>query len=314
MGRTRAAEMTSEYADSFSAQMRQFTLGPVSLLGTSFPSIRVKRTERMIRRSDEELFHVTVLTAGRGVAVAPRSGRTEAFKVGDIHLAHSSYPYDTRCFGVRGPASEQPRVEGLALDLPASLLPIPGHRLLDLLGRKLSGRAGTGALLTDFVLGAGRQAAVLDPAEASRLGMVVVDLIAAWLARELDAENTVSPEGRQRALLESVRLFVRHNLHDPELAPPVIAAAHHISLSYLHRLFAEHAHGETVAAFIRRQRLARAHRDLADPALMHVPIYAIAARCGMLGASEFTRAFKTAYGLPPREHRNHALASRAGSQ
>nr|WP_282203149.1 helix-turn-helix transcriptional regulator [Kitasatospora fiedleri] len=85
----------------------------------------------------------------------------------------------------------------------------------------------------------------------------------------------------------------------PRLAPPVVAAAHHVSLSHLHRVFTEHMDGETLASFIRRQRLAKAHRDLTDPTLMHLPIHAIAARCGIPRAPEFARAFKAAHGLSP---------------
>jgi AraC-like DNA-binding protein len=39
--------------------------------------------------------------------------------------------------------------------------------------------------------------------------------------------------------------FIWENLGDPNLTPGAIAAAHHISLRYLHKLF--HAEGQTVA-------------------------------------------------------------------
>nr|WP_324607676.1 hypothetical protein [Streptomyces sp. NRRL S-646] len=40
-------------------------------------------------------------------------------------------------------------------------------------------------------------------------------------------------------------------------------------------------HEETVAVWIRRQRLERACRDLVDPALCDIPIHVIAARWGV---------------------------------
>ncbi|MEU8352550.1 helix-turn-helix transcriptional regulator, partial [Streptomyces sp. NPDC048845] len=86
-----------------------------------------------------------------------------------------------------------------------------------------------------------------------------------------------------------------------------VAAAHHISLSYLHRLFAQRAHGETVAATIRSRRLEHARRDLENPALRTTPLYAIAARWGLPRAGEFSRAFKSAYGISPGEYRLRAL-------
>lgn len=311
MGRTRAADMTSDHVGTFTAQTRRHELGPVTLLWTSFPSIRVRRTERMIRRSDEELYHLTMLTAGGGRVRSHGTGRAETLGTGDLHLTNSSQPYDSSFFGLPGTGPGQPPAEGVGIDIPASLLQVPPHRLRDLLGRRLSGREGTGALLAQFLVGLDRQAAVLQPGEAYRLGTVVIDLLSAWLARELDVENVLTPEARQGALVGSVRAYVRNHLHDPGLAPPVIAAAHHISVSHLHSLFTRHSQGETVAAFIRGQRLEKAYRDLADPALHTLPVQAIAARCGMPRASDFARAFKAAHGLAPREHRHRTLAGPA---
>ncbi|MEU1290221.1 helix-turn-helix domain-containing protein [Kitasatospora sp. NPDC005856] len=306
VGRTRVCEATSAHVDTFAAQVRRFELGPVALLGTSFPSARFRRTERMIRSSDEELLHLTLLTAGSQTL---RRGRdqTETYGAGDLHLIDSSHPYDVQLFGVPGAGPGDARVEGVGIDIPRSLLPVPPHQLRDLLGRRLSGREGTGALLSEFLLGLDRQTATLGAAEAPRLGAVAVDLVAAWLARELDAEAVLPAEARRRSLVEGVRAFIRHNLHDPALTPSVVAAAHHISVSYLHRLFSQESPGETVAALIRGQRLERARRDLADPALSDLPIHVVAARCGIPRANDFGRTFKAAYGLTPRELRRQSL-------
>ncbi|MEU1284113.1 helix-turn-helix domain-containing protein [Kitasatospora sp. NPDC005856] len=305
IGQARQCEATSAHADDFTARVRCSGLGPVTLVGSSFPSARFRRSERMVRRSDgPELYHLTLLTAGHEVL---RTGaeQTEKLRPGDLLLLDSTHPYDARLFG-GGPG--EPRVEGIGLDFPLELLPMPPRLLRGLRGRRLSGREGTGALLADFLLGLDRQAAALRSAEASRLGSVAVDLVAAWLAQELDAETALPPDARRRALVEKVRAFVRQNLHDPGLTPSVVAAAHHISVSYLHRLFTQESQGETVAVWIRGQRLRKAHRDLADPALWDVPVHAIAARCGMLRAPEFSRAFKAVYGLSPREHRHRSLS------
>ncbi|MEU3573671.1 helix-turn-helix domain-containing protein [Kitasatospora sp. NPDC036755] len=321
--RTRVCDATSAHVDTFTARVRRLELGPVAFLGTSFPSARLRRTERMIRSSDEEVLHLTLLTAGRQLLGRGREQR-ERFGPGDLHLLDSSHPYDTLLFGtpsagpgqesVEGPVEGPGPVEGVGIDLPASLLPVPAHRLRDLFGRRLSGRQGTGALLAQFLLGLERQAALLQPAEAARLGAVVADLVGAWVAGELDAGHTLPHDARQRATVESVRAFVWRNLHDPALTPPVIAAAHHISVSHLHRLFTRYSHGETVAAYIRGRRLRKAHRDLADPALRALPIQGVAARCGFPGASEFGRAFRTVYGLTPREYRYRALGRPAGEE
>ncbi|MFI6152944.1 helix-turn-helix domain-containing protein [Kitasatospora sp. NPDC051170] len=314
--RTRVCDATVDSIEDFTAEVRRFELGPVVLLGTSFPPARFRRTERMIRRTDEEKYHLTVLTSG---AQTLSRGREHAeVRAGDIVMIDSWHAYDLHYFRADGPGrqagGEGGVIAGVGIDLPASLLPVRPDRLSDLLGRGRCGRQGTGALLADFLLGLDRQAARLRSAESARLGAILVDLVSAWVTQELDALNELSPTARGRGTVEGARSFIRHNLHDPDLAPTVVAAAHHISVSHLHRLFSEHSHGETVAAYIRSQRLGKAHRDLADPALRDVPIHSIAARCGILRASDFGRSFKAAYGLTPGEHRRQALSGHGGQE
>ncbi|MFH8381816.1 AraC family transcriptional regulator [Kitasatospora sp. NPDC018058] len=309
IGRTRDSEMTSAHADHFEAEMRRLELGPVTLLRSSFPPARFQRTARMVRRSDPGVYHLTlVLDGGLSLARDDRD-RTAVFGPGELYMLDSTQPYDVRAFTGRAADRVERRVEALGIDFPVSLLPLPPYRLHDLMGRGFSGREGTCALLADFLFGLDRQAAALGPAEAPRLGTVVVDLVAAWLARELDAEAALPDDARQRALMENVRTFIRRNLHDPELSPSVIAAAHHISVSYLHRVFTRQSQGETVAAWVRGQRLEQARRDLADPALRAMPVHVLAARWGIPRASDFTRAFRAAYGIPPSEHRRQALSA-----
>nr|WP_317621204.1 helix-turn-helix domain-containing protein [Streptomyces sp. CBMA123] len=308
IGRTRASEMTSVHADDFRAEMRRLELGPVTLLRSSFPPTRFRRTAAMVRRTDPEVYHLTMPLAG-GLSLTRGAGEhTRTFGRGDLYLADSSHPYEVRALGAPAAGRGEQRTEAVGIDFPVSLLPLPPHRLRDLLGRGFSVREGTCALLAQFLVGLDRQAAALGPAAADRLGAVAVDLVAAWVAGELDAETELPDEARHRALAEHVRAFARRNLHDPELTPAVIAAAHHVSVSHLHRVFTRQSQGTTLAAWIRAERLERARRDLADPAHRTTPVHAVATRWGLPRADDFSRAFRAAYGLSPREHRRRALA------
>lgn len=111
---------------------------------------------------------------------------------------------------------------------------------------------------------------------------------------------------------ERARLAVGERADHPAAHPqahpavrPRDAPPHHISTSYLHRLFREQ--GSTVGTWIRQQRLERTRRDLGDPALAGVPVNRIAARWGFPHHPVFTRAFHSAYGMPPRDYRHLAL-------
>ncbi|MFJ4188931.1 AraC family transcriptional regulator [Kitasatospora sp. NPDC089509] len=308
LARTRASDMTSVHADDFRAEMRRLELGPVTLLRSSFPPTRFRRTAALVRRTDPEVYHLTMPLDG-GLALTRGAGdRTRTFGRGDLYLVDSSTPYDVRALGVPAPGRPERRTEAVGIDFPAALLPLPPQRLREVLGLGFSVRAGSAALLSQFLLGLDRQAAALGPDEAARMGAVTVDLVAAWLARELEAEAVLPEEARHLALAQEVRAFVRRNLHDPDLTPAVIAAAHHVSVSHLHRVFTCQSQGRTLAAWIRERRLEQAHRELADPTRRTTPVQTVAARCGFARADDFSRAFRTAYGLSPREHRQQALA------
>ncbi|MEU3496533.1 AraC-like ligand-binding domain-containing protein [Kitasatospora cineracea] len=302
---TRECEASTPHTDGFSAGLRRLELGPVTFLGTSFPSSRFRRTAARVRSSDPSVFHLTLLLNG-GLDLSGPHGSGFASGAGELSVLDSSRPYDLRAFGARTAGSPRPRVDALGLDFPRALLPIAPDRLRRLLARSYRPQSGTGALLADFLHSLDRQADRIPPATAERLGPVLVDLVSAWLAEESEATDALEPDTRRRVLVENVRAFVRRNLHDPALTPTVIAEAHHVSVSYLHRVFTGENDGETVAAWIRRRRLEQAHRDLADPALRALPIHALAARCGIPRPDDFSRAFRAAYGLSPRDHRRQA--------
>ena len=126
IARSRDCEAVSAHADDFSAEMRRLELGPVTFLRTSFPPTLFRRTAGMVRRSDPEMYHLTLLLGG-GTAMARDAGRTETYRPGDLQVIGSS-----------------------------------------------------AALLSELLLGLGRQADALGPAETPRLGAVVVDLVATW--------------------------------------------------------------------------------------------------------------------------------------
>jgi AraC-like DNA-binding protein len=139
------------------------------------------------------------------------------------------------------------------------------------------------------------------PAEAARLTTAALEVLAVRLARALDADRSVPPETRHRALLTAIHAFIQRHMSDPDLSPETIATAHHISLRLLHKLFNEE--GETVAGWIRTRRLEGTRRDLADPAQASRPVAALAAHWGFRDATSFSRTFRAAYGLPPHQYR-----------
>ncbi|MFI0818163.1 helix-turn-helix domain-containing protein [Streptomyces sp. NPDC021098] len=294
MSRTHAPmDLSSDFAADYQAQQRLIELGEVSVWPATFQPLVFRRTPKLIRQSDPETFHLSLILHGHGGAI--RNGSEATYGPYDFHSSDSSRPFEVR-------ASQEQITTVVGLEVPKVLVPLPRDKADRAILHKLSGREGVGALLAQFVTRVADDPGSFRAADGPRLGMVAADLLSALLAHVLDTDSSLPPESRRRTLVLQIRSYVQRNLHDAELTPSVIAAAHHISLSYLHRLFEQEE--ETVAAWIRRLRLERARRDLADAALRATPIGVVAARWGFPRAADFTRSFRTAYGMPPKEYRD----------
>jgi AraC-like DNA-binding protein len=105
--------------------------------------------------------------------------------------------------------------------------------------------------------------------------------------------------GSDQNLLARIQGYIQQRLGDRGLSPRTIAAAHHISVRTLHRMFQGDG-GGTVAAWVRARRLERCRHDLLDPRLRSWSVRAIAARWGFGDNAHFSRAFRAAYGTSPQ--------------
>ncbi len=80
-----------------------------------------------------------------------------------------------------------------------------------------------------------------------------------------------------------------------------MADTHGISKRYLHYLFAQKS--LTFRSELIRVRLDAAQRLLSDKRYSALTVGEVAARCGFLEPSHFTRRFRKAYGAGPSEFR-----------
>lgn len=280
----------------FKARVGVSGFGPVqATLLTTTPHV-VRRTPKLIRQADPEVFKMACLI--RGGALMEQDGQRAELHAGDLVLFDTSRPF----LGKHAPDGAASRL--LLLQFPRSLLPLPIRDVRRLSGVRIRGDQSVGALASQFLLQLARHMDEFSPADTARLSILTLDLLTAALAGALDTESTVPPDTKRRALLAQIHAFIRANLGDAGLTPGTIAAAHHISRSYLHKLF--HAEGHTVAGWIRERRLEQCRRDMADPRLVARPINAIAAQWGFTSAAHFSQAFRSAYGLSPRQFRRQS--------
>jgi AraC-like DNA-binding protein len=142
-------------------------------------------------------------------------------------------------------------------------------------------------------------------ATANFVEHAIVDLILAVIAER--TADSLPPESAEAGTRVRIRDFVLRRLPDTELGPRRIATEFGISTRYLHRLF--ESEDSSVGSFIRGERLKKAAGELIDPTLRHLDVKSIAARSGFAGPDQFSRAFKSRYGLSPRDYRRGDGAS-----
>jgi AraC-like DNA-binding protein len=266
-------------------------LGPVSVgrVQTSTPH-SVHRTPGLIRRGSAELYRVVLAMSGN-----PRleqDGRAAQLRPGEFAIYDFARPYEL---------AYDSAVQLAVFGFPRDLLALPPDSAGQLTAVAINADHGTSALASLLL-----RRVVLDlesyrPASAARLCTVVMDLVTAAIAERAGQAETLPIESRERNLLLRVHAFIEQHLGEADLSPGTVAAAHHVSVRYLHRLF--EAHDTTVAAWVRRRRLERCRRDLADPALGAVPVSTVAATWGLPDPAHFSRLFRKAYGLSPAEYR-----------
>ncbi|MFG2004571.1 helix-turn-helix domain-containing protein [Spirillospora sp. NPDC048911] len=279
--------------DGFQAHLSVRELGSVQVTLMTTTPYEIHRTGELIRRSDPGLWKLGVAVSGAGTAA--QDDRHTEFAVGDLMLYDTSRPYSAAL------AAGTRTSRLLVLRFAPALLPLPPRALAELTATRIPGTHGVGALTSQFLLRLARHIDEYSAADAARLSTLSLDLLAAALAHELDAEGSMPERTRHRALLARIDAFIQRNLGDPQLTPGAIAAAHNVSLRYLHKLF--HDQDRTVAGCIRERRLEQCRHDLADPLLATRPIGAVAARWGFTSPAHFSQAFRRTYGLSPRQFR-----------
>lgn len=289
--------VTSLEPGTFQARLEMMPLGAGQLnLLSSYANVSVRRTARHVRQSDPEMYRVNVAMAGE--IRIDQYGQRIHLRRGDLGFGDSSEPLDVQ-------AGQAP-ARHLVFQFPKQLLRLPHERFTRLYGRSLPWTQGVGRLFGQFLAGVAGEYAHCTPQAAAALEATAVDLLSAVLEHHLghDASSggpALAEASGHHALFLRMAAFIAEHLQDPALGPEDIAAAHHLSLRYLHRVFQQH--GTTPRALIRTQRIDRCRKDLADPALRHLTIHTIAARWGYPQPDTFSRVFRTATGMSPSEFR-----------
>nr|WSX75245.1 helix-turn-helix domain-containing protein [Streptomyces sp. NBC_00899] len=248
----------------------------------------VTRSPRMIARDGKETLALTLLH--RGTAERSQDGRDAVVRPGQFSLSDSRRPFSK---------SLRQAFSLTSFHFPRSALAVTDLELQAVTATPFGEDEALSALLAGHLKRLGRSAGSVPVAQADRLAAVTCDLLAC-LIQERQGRLAPQEPAAVEAMLLRVKEYMLQHLADPDLSLVAVAAAHHVSLRYLHKLF--ESEGVTAARWIQQQRLECCRRELAR-ATSHAPTVAMVAQSwGFANASHFSRVFRLAYGTSPREY------------
>lgn len=249
----------------------------------------VRRSRRMIERSQHNNFFIGCILAGR--ANLSQAGHVAALERGDLAILDSTREYEIEvpvacdALWVRVPRY---RIEGRLTSLE------------QIMSQRVNGAAGIGFMASTLLRSALREAPKIAPPEANRITNSLLDLLGMSLECRFAAEPAIS-KGSQ-STLRRIQKYVDEHLDDENLSLEAIASELSLSTRYVNKLFERE--GVSTARWIRIRRLGRCRADLENPEKRNQSISEIAFDNGFGNISSFNRAFKSQFNVAPSAMRN----------
>ncbi|MFH8757662.1 AraC-like ligand-binding domain-containing protein [Streptomyces atroolivaceus] len=274
----------------FSGRIASDRLGCVRVSTMQADAKRISRTPELVARSPEALVAVGIQVSGSATLI--QDGRRSDVSEGDLVVYDTARPY----------SFDYPeRFSTHVFQLPHRALGVTDAGIRQASGTVIGPGNGFGAVLRPFLSTLAGSAHSYSGAVGDKLADSVIDLVATLVA-EGTRRVPVHTDTSRSDLVRRVRTHIDRRLGDPALSPEAVAKAHHISVRYLHRLF--EGEGITIGRLIQQRRLEECARELARRGRTVPTVSAVAQRWGFVSPAHFSRAFRTAYGLSPREWRS----------
>ena len=268
------------------ARMTLVPFGRASVFNTDASGFRLVRTARHVRMDSLPVVAIAFQAAGRGEYA--QLGHEQLVRDDDLMLVDLTAPYSFGC--ATGGGSRSFQVLHDELGLPGDVVRRAVPRL------RASPLHGLVRAHLDWVCSHAPELAA--DAGSRDLGTATVELVRALIVSAAGDEARTAA-AREQTLVLRVRAFVRQHLTDPELTPATIAAAHNVSLRQLYKACA--AAGLSLEQWVISARLELARAQLTSAPGRRRSIAATAHACGFVDPSHFSRRFKAAYGVTPRD-------------
>lgn len=271
----------------------QFAISAKSRSGGGFTLSRfatVGGASRLVRRADhirsDGQDRLALYLSARGDLGLSQLNREQVYSVGGLALLSAADPVEHTKFGSN--------------DTVVFLMPrrFVEQRLVHVEEACLRTSAPDdpiNALAADTLMSLQAGAARMTDDQFVRAANLAGEVVLMALA----GADTVSDGSVRGANLARAKRLIRDRLEDPDLSVQDIAAACGFSTSYLHNLFRDD--GRTVSEYLKVARLERARELLQRRHAPDVSVTDVALACGYSNMSQFSTAFRRAFGLTPRD-------------
>ncbi len=282
----------AQVANGFRGEIDTYALPDMIYLDSRTDPMSQLRTGARISRDSlrDYVFHVTV----DGIAETVTGGtpqKSTQFTPGILALDMGQTMHMKR----------PTRARVLAFFLPRAVVEAAIPDAESIHGRVVAYTTPLAALLGDHLSMLYRDLPAMNDASAAAHLRICVQLILAAFQKQRRMSDSVRTAARA-AMLARIRRYVQDNLYSAELSPDKILSVFPLARPTLYRMF-EHEGG--IYAYIRNCRLREAAETLARPRALAVAN--LASRLGFGSHSDFTRAFRRAYGIAPQEFRSMRL-------
>jgi AraC-like DNA-binding protein len=263
--------------------------GPLGVCATRGTATTVRRTPRLAREDTEPMVFLSLQRRGSSIVV--QHGREAVLTPGDFAIYDTASPYSLLF---------DDGIDATFFRIPRAALALPDTALRDAAAVRISSGNPLAGLTSQYLTRLADDPVILSGGHGAAVAIPTIELIRAALSVQL-GDDQLSRDPLHSTLAARILADMGAHLADPELSPAAVAARHHISVRYLHRLL--HRESIRFGEWVRRSRLEGTRRDLINVGLAGTPVAAVARRWGFTDAAHFSKTFRAAYGMSPREWR-----------
>ncbi|MGI5128190.1 helix-turn-helix domain-containing protein [Pseudonocardia sp. CA-107938] len=281
---------------TFRSAMSSAMAGDVRVSVLSGSPCVVTRGADLIRASDPAFLTVSLQRSG--TSSVAQDGRRCLLGPGDLVNYVTSRPYEVTYW--------EP-YEAVLVSVPVAALGSHADALAVRTAIAVGTDHGPRDVVGTLFAALATKIAGCTAGDASSSKEYLADAIVSLVLAEL---VDIAPPDAGAELVDRVRAHCLAHLSDPGLTVESAGRALGVSVRYLHKVLAPT--GVTLSAWIRRQRLERIGRDLADESLRGRTVGAIAAGWGMPDTGHLSRALKAEFGMTASEIRRGGHWERGG--